>query len=109
VLSAVTNAVHVLELSFLISLREKIVTVTVEGVVNVGGGDCIEIKADENYIQLVGRVKCEQEVSVLCCVGVFCCVIYLHVCFIVFELAYRICSVSACEAARCTCVLCCCI
>jgi hypothetical protein len=40
--------------------------VRVEGVENVGGEDCIEIKAEEDYIQLVGRVKCEQEVSVLC-------------------------------------------
>jgi hypothetical protein len=41
---------------------------TVEGVENVGEEDCIEIKTEEDYIQLVGRVKCEQKVSVLCCV-----------------------------------------
>jgi hypothetical protein len=40
--------------------------VTVEGVENVGEEDCVEIKTEEDYIQLVGRVKCEQEVRVLC-------------------------------------------
>ena len=39
---------------------------TVEGVENVGEEDWIEIKTEEDYIQLVGTVKCEQEVSVLC-------------------------------------------
>jgi hypothetical protein len=50
---------------FVVPLQAKIDTVTVEGVENVGEEDCIEIKT-EDYIQLVGRVKCEQEVSVLC-------------------------------------------
>jgi hypothetical protein len=47
----------------LIPLQEKIDTVTVEGVENVGEEDCIEIKTEQDYIQLV---KGEQEVSVLC-------------------------------------------
>jgi hypothetical protein len=57
-------------------LQEQIDTVIVEGVENVGEEDWIEIREDDrieiktekDYIQLVGRVKCEQEVSVLCCV-----------------------------------------
>jgi hypothetical protein len=47
---------------FLITLQEKINTVTVEGVENVGGEDCVEIKTEEDYIELV---KSEQEVGVL--------------------------------------------
>jgi homoserine dehydrogenase len=50
----------------MIILQEKIDTVTVEGVQNVGEEDCIEIKTEQHYIQLVGTVKGEQEVSVLC-------------------------------------------
>jgi hypothetical protein len=46
----------------LIPLQEKIDTVTVEGVANVGEEDCIAIKTEQHYIQLV---KSEQEVSVL--------------------------------------------
>jgi hypothetical protein len=45
----------------LLSLQEKIDTVTVEGVENVGGEDCVEIKTEADYIELV---KSEQEVSV---------------------------------------------
>jgi hypothetical protein len=52
---------------YFISLQEQIDTVTVEDVENVWEEDCIEIKTEEDYIQLVGRVKCEEEVSVLCC------------------------------------------
>ena len=51
---------------FLITLQEKIDTVTVEGVENVGEEDCIKIKTEEDYIQLVRIIKTEQEVSVLC-------------------------------------------
>ena len=51
---------------FLIILQEIIDTVTVEGVENVGEEDCIKIKTEEDYIQLVRTVKSEQEVSVLC-------------------------------------------
>ena len=51
---------------FLITLQEKIDTVTVEGVENVGEEDCIKIKTEEDFIQLVRTVKGEQEVSVLC-------------------------------------------
>ena len=50
---------------FLITLQEKIDTVTVEGVENVGEEDCIKIKTEEDYIQLVRVIKTEQEVSVL--------------------------------------------
>ena len=50
---------------FLIPLQEKIDTVTVEGVENVGEEDCIEIKTEQDYIQLVRTIKREQEVSVL--------------------------------------------
>jgi hypothetical protein len=53
---------------FLITLQEQIDTVTVEGVENEGEEDWIETKTEEDCIELVGRVKCEQEVSVLCCV-----------------------------------------
>jgi hypothetical protein len=49
----------------LVNLQEKIDTVTVEGVENVGEEECIEIKTEQHYIQLVGTVKGEQEVSVL--------------------------------------------
>jgi homoserine dehydrogenase len=45
--------------------QEQIDTVTVEGVENVGEEDWIEIKTEEFCIELVGRVKREQEVSVL--------------------------------------------
>ena len=51
---------------FFITLQEKIDTVTVEGVENVGEEDCIKIKTEEDYIQLVRIIKTEQEVSVLC-------------------------------------------
>jgi len=47
----------------LIPLQEKIDRVTVEGVENVGEEDCIKIKTEEDYIQLVRTVKSEQEVS----------------------------------------------
>jgi len=49
----------------LIPLQEKIDTVTVESVENVGEEDCIKIKTEEDNIQLVRTVKSEQEVSVL--------------------------------------------
>jgi hypothetical protein len=49
----------------LITLQQQIDTVTVEGVQNVGEEDWIEIKREEDYMHLVGRVKYEQEVSVL--------------------------------------------
>jgi hypothetical protein len=51
--------------SFII-LQEKIDTVTVEGDQNAGEEDCIEIKTEEDYIQLVRTVISEEEVSVLC-------------------------------------------
>jgi hypothetical protein len=50
----------------LITLQEQIDTVKMEAVETVGEKDWIEIKTEEDHTQLVGRVKCEQEVSVLC-------------------------------------------
>jgi len=50
---------------FLITLQEKTDTVTV-GVENVEEEDCIKIKTEEDFIQLVRVLKTEQEVSVLC-------------------------------------------
>jgi hypothetical protein len=52
----------------LVTLQEQIDTVTVGGVENVGGEDWNEINTEEDCRQLVGRVKCEQEVSAVCCV-----------------------------------------
>jgi hypothetical protein len=46
-------------------LQEKIDTVRVEAVENVVEEDCIKIKTEEDYIQSVGTVKSEPEVSVL--------------------------------------------
>jgi hypothetical protein len=46
---------------FLITLQGN--TVTVEGIENVGEEEWVEIKTEEDYTQLVGGVKCEQEVS----------------------------------------------
>jgi hypothetical protein len=50
---------------FLIILQENIDTVTGERVENVAEEDCIKIKTEEDYTQLVRTVKCEQEVSVV--------------------------------------------
>jgi hypothetical protein len=52
---------------FLITLQEQIDTVKIEGVDNVRGEDCTKIKIEDDYMELAGRVKCELEVSVLCC------------------------------------------
>jgi hypothetical protein len=72
-------AIHISELSFfLITLQEKIDTVGVEGVENVGEEDSIEIKTEQHYIQLVRTVKGEQEVSVLFMWACF--VVCVHVC-----------------------------
>jgi hypothetical protein len=38
----------------------------VEKVENVGEEDCIKIKAEEDYMQLMRTVKSEEEVSVVC-------------------------------------------
>jgi hypothetical protein len=48
----------------LVTFQEKIDSLT-GGVEKVGGEDWIEIKTEEDCIELVGRVKCEQEGSVL--------------------------------------------
>ena len=62
-----SSAVHRLELYILlIILQENIDTVTVERIETVGEEDCIKIKTEEDHIQLVRTVKCEQEVSVVC-------------------------------------------
>jgi hypothetical protein len=51
----------------LIILQENSVTVKVERVENVGEEDCIKIEPEEEFcIQLVRRVKSEEEVSVVC-------------------------------------------
>jgi hypothetical protein len=50
----------------LITLQEKIDTDTVEEVENVEEEDCIKIKTEDDYMQFVGTVKGEEEVSVLC-------------------------------------------
>jgi hypothetical protein len=50
----------------LITLQQTIDAVTVERVENVEEEERIEIKTEEDYIQLVRTVKIEQEVSVLC-------------------------------------------
>ena len=48
-------------------LQENIDTVKVERVENVGEEDCDKIKTEEEFcIQLVRRVKSEEEVSVVC-------------------------------------------
>jgi hypothetical protein len=55
-----------LELSmFLITLQEKIDTVTVRGVENVEEEDSITVKTEEDYNESVRIMKTEQEVSVL--------------------------------------------
>jgi hypothetical protein len=51
---------------FFIILQENIDTVTVERVENVREEDCIKIKTEEDYIQLVRTIKTEEEVSVDC-------------------------------------------
>jgi len=50
----------------LIILQENIDTVKVEGVENVVEEDCIKMKTEEDFIQLVQTVKTEEEVSVVC-------------------------------------------
>jgi len=50
----------------LIILQENIDTVKVEKVENVEEEDCIKIKTEEDYMQLVMTVKTEEEVSVIC-------------------------------------------
>ena len=52
---------------FFFILQENIDTVKVERVENVGEEDCDKIKTEEEFsIQLVRRVKSEEEVSVVC-------------------------------------------
>ena len=47
-------------------LQDNADTVTVESVENVEEEDCIKIKTEQHYVQLVRTVKGEQEVSVVC-------------------------------------------
>ena len=51
---------------FLKILQENIDTVILEEAENGGEEDCITIKTEQHYIQLVRTVKGEQEVSVVC-------------------------------------------
>jgi hypothetical protein len=69
---------------FLITLQEDIGTVTVERVENVGEENCNNIKTEEDYIQLVRTVKCEQEVSVVyrCVCVCVCVVLYCTLCLV---------------------------
>ena len=113
--SCLCPAVQYVYLNYLllIPLQEKIDTVTVEGVENVGEEDCIKIKTEEGYIQLVRTVKSEQEVSV--CVGVVCgsdlftgiCVLYctLYLVTHFFHTYIYIFLFSARESAGSTCVI----
>jgi hypothetical protein len=50
----------------LIILQENIDAFKVERVESVGEEDCIKIKTEEDYVQLVRTVKTEEEVSVVC-------------------------------------------
>jgi hypothetical protein len=50
---------------FLVTVHEKIDRVTVERVEYVGEEDCIEIKTEEDYVQVVWAGNNELEVSVL--------------------------------------------
>ena len=51
---------------FFILLQTNIDTVTADRFKNVGEEDWIKIKTEEDCIQLVRTVKCEQAVSVVC-------------------------------------------
>jgi hypothetical protein len=51
---------------FLIISQENIDTVKVGRVESAGEEDCIKIKSEEDYIQLVRTIKTEDEVSVVC-------------------------------------------
>ena len=53
-------------LFFFIILQQNIDTVTAERVENVGEVDCIKIKTEQHYMQLVRTVKPEEEVSNVC-------------------------------------------
>jgi hypothetical protein len=66
----------------LVILQENIDTVTVGKVESVGEEDCIKVKTEEDYIQLVRTIKTDDEVSVVLLVC-FVVVIYLQMCFCV--------------------------
>jgi hypothetical protein len=65
---------------FLINLQDQVPTVTAEGAGNVGEGDWIEIKTEEDCAQLAATIKTEPEVSVLCWCVLWCRFIYKCVC-----------------------------
>jgi hypothetical protein len=67
---------------FFIILQENIDTVRVERVENVGEEDCVKIKTEEDWIQLVRTIKSEEEVSVCWCV--LCSDLFISVCACVF-------------------------
>jgi hypothetical protein len=48
----------------LVILQDRIHTVRVERVESAGEEDCIEVKTEEDWIQLVRTLKTEEEVSV---------------------------------------------
>ena len=58
--------IYILQLYFFDNLKQNIGIVTAERFQNVAEEDCIKIKTEQHYIQLVRTVKCEQEVSVVC-------------------------------------------
>jgi hypothetical protein len=66
---------------FLIILQEDIGTVAIERVKNLREEDHTKVKTEEDYIQLVRTVKCEQGVSVLF-TGVCVCVLYCTLCLV---------------------------
>jgi hypothetical protein len=49
-----------------IILQGNIDTVPLEGVDSLGAEDCVNIKTEQDYIELVRTVKTEDEVSVVC-------------------------------------------
>jgi hypothetical protein len=50
---------------FVIFLQDNIDTVKVERVENVAEEDCMKLKTEEDWIQLVRTMKTEEEVSVV--------------------------------------------
>jgi hypothetical protein len=75
-----------------IILQEKIDTVTVEGDENVGEEECVKIKTEQHYIQLVRIVKIEQEVSFLCCMVVIYLQVCVHACCTLYLVTHTLCT-----------------
>jgi hypothetical protein len=81
----------------------------VGGVESVGGEDWIDVKTETVYAQLLGRVKCEQEVSVLCCVFlvVICVQVCVCVCVVLYcVFNYTLLYCTVCLITHCCTVLC---